>query len=166
MAFGIDDAIAAGLKILDKFVPDPAAKTQAEGELREALLARTMLVVNTPYTYGGNSPDGGFDCSGLIGYVYRGAAGVALPRTTREMNAMRGASVRREALQAGDLLFATVNLSRHLGHKAENALQAANRKFERRFRYVEAELAKQGRTPSQASLDEMEALWQQAKTRV
>lgn len=38
MAFGIDDAIAAGLKILDKFVPDPAAKTQAEGELREALL--------------------------------------------------------------------------------------------------------------------------------
>lgn len=39
MAFGIDDAIGAGLKILDKFVPDPAAKAQAEKELRDSLLA-------------------------------------------------------------------------------------------------------------------------------
>lgn len=38
MAFGIDDAIAAGLKILDKFIPDPAQKSQAEGELRDALI--------------------------------------------------------------------------------------------------------------------------------
>lgn len=65
--------------------------------------------------------------------------------------------------EIGDLLFATVNLSRHLGHKAENALQAANRKFERRFRQVEQIVTASGRTMESATLDEMEAAWQQVK---
>ncbi len=65
--------------------------------------------------------------------------------------------------EIGDLLFATVNLSRHLGHKAENALQAANRKFERRFRQVEQIVTASGRTMETATLDEMEAAWQQVK---
>ncbi|CNF09054.1 nucleoside triphosphate pyrophosphohydrolase [Yersinia nurmii] len=65
--------------------------------------------------------------------------------------------------EIGDLLFATVNLSRHLGHKAENALQAANRKFERRFRQVEQIVTASGRTMEEASLAEMEAAWQQVK---
>jgi ATP diphosphatase len=66
--------------------------------------------------------------------------------------------------EIGDLLFATVNLSRHLGHKAETALQAANRKFERRFRQVEAIIASQGMAMEQASLAQMEAAWQQVKS--
>ncbi|WP_072928957.1 nucleoside triphosphate pyrophosphohydrolase [Nissabacter archeti] len=65
--------------------------------------------------------------------------------------------------EIGDLLFATVNLSRHLGHKAENALQAANRKFARRFRAVETIIRAQGLTPEQATLEQMEAAWQQVK---
>ncbi|QDY42850.1 nucleoside triphosphate pyrophosphohydrolase [Candidatus Pantoea soli] len=65
--------------------------------------------------------------------------------------------------EIGDLLFATVNLSRHLGSKAEIALQKANDKFERRFRQVEAILREQGR--DNATLDEMEAAWQQVKAR-
>jgi ATP diphosphatase len=65
--------------------------------------------------------------------------------------------------EIGDLLFATVNLSRHLGHKAENALQAANRKFARRFRAVENIIHAQGLTPAQATLEQMEAAWQQVK---
>ena len=65
--------------------------------------------------------------------------------------------------EIGDLLFATVNLSRHLGHKAENALQAANRKFERRFRQVEQIVIQSGRTMEGATLEEMEAAWQQVK---
>ncbi|ANI30998.1 nucleoside triphosphate hydrolase [Yersinia entomophaga] len=65
--------------------------------------------------------------------------------------------------EIGDLLFATVNLSRHLGHKAENALQAANRKFERRFRQVEQIVTASGRKMEDASLAEMEAAWQQVK---
>lgn len=65
--------------------------------------------------------------------------------------------------EIGDLLFATVNLSRHLGHNAENALQAANRKFERRFRQVEQIVRSAGRTMENATLDEMEAAWQYVK---
>ncbi|PWW12693.1 nucleoside triphosphate pyrophosphohydrolase [Mangrovibacter plantisponsor] len=65
--------------------------------------------------------------------------------------------------EVGDLLFATVNLSRHLGKKAETALQKANLKFERRFRQVEAIIRQQGLTLEQATLVQMERAWQQVK---
>jgi len=67
--------------------------------------------------------------------------------------------------EIGDLLFATVNLSRHLGSKAETALQKANRKFERRFRQVEHIIAERGLTMSEATLEQMEEAWQQIKQR-
>lgn len=84
----------------------------------EEVLFTALGLVGTPYRYGGNTPDGGFDCSGLINYVYRGAAGVALPRTTREMSSMKGARVGRSALQAGDLLFFATNGGRRVSHAA------------------------------------------------
>ena len=65
--------------------------------------------------------------------------------------------------EIGDLLFATVNLSRHLGTKAEIALQKANIKFERRFRRVEEIIAAGGREMQQATLEQMEEAWQQVK---
>ncbi|AKJ41589.1 nucleoside triphosphate pyrophosphohydrolase [Pragia fontium] len=65
--------------------------------------------------------------------------------------------------ELGDLLFATVNLTRHLGHKAESALQVANRKFERRFRRVEEIVLASGKTLEQASLQEMDMVWHQVK---
>ncbi len=61
--------------------------------------------------------------------------------------------------EIGDLLFATVNLSRHLGYKPEMALQKACQKFETRFRKIEKSLAESGKTTESATLDEMEALW-------
>ncbi|GAB4353156.1 MAG: nucleoside triphosphate pyrophosphohydrolase [Oricola sp.] len=64
----------------------------------------------------------------------------------------------------GDLLFALVNLGRHLDVEPEAALEAANRKFFTRFRYIEKALAARGRNAADATLDEMEALWQEAKT--
>ena len=67
------------------------------------------------------------------------------------------------AEEIGDLLFAVVNLARHLEIDSEGALRAANRKFERRFRKVEAILAAQGKEPAGSTLDEMEAAWVQAK---
>ncbi|MCI0429204.1 MAG: nucleoside triphosphate pyrophosphohydrolase [Rhodospirillales bacterium] len=66
--------------------------------------------------------------------------------------------------EVGDLLFAVVNLARHLEVDPEAALRHANGKFERRFRQVEDQLAAAGRNPADASLDELEALWQRAKT--
>ena len=72
----------------------------------------------------------------------------------------------RTAAQAevGDLLFAVVNLARHLGIDPETALRGSNRKFERRFAAVEQALAARGKTPTQATLTEMEELWTAAKT--
>jgi ATP diphosphatase len=65
--------------------------------------------------------------------------------------------------ELGDILFAVANLARHVAVDPEAALRRSNAKFERRFRHIETELARQGRGPAEASLDEMEALWQAAK---
>ena len=67
------------------------------------------------------------------------------------------------AEEFGDMLFAMANLSRHLKLDPEEALRAANAKFMRRFKAIEAGLQAQGRTPEKASLEDMEALWQEAK---
>lgn len=82
----------------------------------EDVLFRAIGLVGTPYRWGGNTPDSGFDCSGLIGYVYRDAAGVQLPRTTREMSALRAPQVARQQLQSGDLVFFATNGGRQVSH--------------------------------------------------
>lgn len=68
------------------------------------------------------------------------------------------------AEEVGDLLFAVANVARHLKVDPEQAARNANRKFEMRFRYIEAALRETNRSVEEASLEEMEALWQQAKT--
>jgi len=67
--------------------------------------------------------------------------------------------------ELGDVLFAVANLARHCKVDPEAALRGTNDKFERRFRYIEKRLAEQGRKPAGATLEEMETLWQEAKTR-
>ncbi len=74
-----------------------------------------------------------------------------------------GAAPDRLAEEIGDLLFASVNVARHAGADAETALRAANAKFERRFRRIEALLAAEDRTLDDADLEEMDRLWDQAK---
>ena len=71
----------------------------------------------------------------------------------------------RLADELGDVLFAVANLARHCKVDPEAALRATNDKFERRFRHIERRLAENGRKPADATLEEMEALWQEAKTR-
>ena len=82
----------------------------------EDVLIRAIGLVGTPYRYGGNTPDSGFDCSGLIGYVYRDAAGISLPRTTRAMSGMGVPVLARNALQPGDLLFFATAGGRTVSH--------------------------------------------------
>lgn len=65
--------------------------------------------------------------------------------------------------ELGDVLFAVVNLARHLDLDPEKALRRANRKFERRFRYVEQTLENKGISLAEAGLDEMESVWKDAK---
>ena len=65
--------------------------------------------------------------------------------------------------EMGDLLFVVANLARKLGVEPEDALRGANAKFARRFGFIEAELAKDGRTPEQSDLAEMDGLWDAAK---
>jgi uncharacterized protein YabN with tetrapyrrole methylase and pyrophosphatase domain len=65
--------------------------------------------------------------------------------------------------ELGDLLFVCANLARKLDVEPEDALRVANAKFERRFRFIEAALAKDGRAPAQSDLAEMDGLWDAAK---
>lgn len=77
--------------------------------------------------------------------------------------AMASGQAAQVAEEVGDLLFVMVNLARHLQVDAEDALRQANAKFERRFRFIEEALKAQDRTPQEASLEEMDALWDAAK---
>src|SRR3954469_19272395 len=66
--------------------------------------------------------------------------------------------------ELGDLLFAATNIARHMQVEPEAALKLTNRKFRRRFRHIERGLKARGREPGEATIEEMEELWQEAKT--
>ena len=85
-------------------------------------------------------------------------------KITEEIAEFREASDEHKAEEFGDLLFALANVARHLGIDAEAALRGTNEKFTRRFKHIEAELEKRGRTPKNSNLEEMDALWDEAKT--
>jgi cell wall-associated NlpC family hydrolase len=70
-----------------------------------AVLMRAISLVGTPYRYGGNTPDGGFDCSGLVNYVYRDMLDLRLPRTSRDLAAFQGPRIAPGRLTAADLVF-------------------------------------------------------------
>lgn len=72
-------------------------------------------LVGTPYRYGGNTPDSGFDCSGLIGYVYRNQVGTPPPRTVAQLNTW-GTPIDSSELRTGDLVvFGTGRQPSHAG---------------------------------------------------
>lgn len=96
--------------------PQPVIQQPTVSGPAEDVLIRAIGLVGTPYRWGGNTPDGGFDCSGLIGYVYRDAAGVQLPRTTREMSSMPVPRIDRQQLSSGDLVFFATGAGRQVSH--------------------------------------------------
>ncbi|QJQ94713.1 MULTISPECIES: nucleoside triphosphate pyrophosphohydrolase [Halomonadaceae] len=102
-----------------------------------------------------------------VGFDWPDSRGV-IDKIREELAEVEEALARGDQMHAcdevGDLLFAVANLARSLKADPEQCLRRTNAKFERRFRYVEDALAKQGRTPAKASLDEMEAHWQSAKS--
>jgi nucleoside triphosphate diphosphatase len=86
----------------------------------------------------------------------RGVAGSGRPPISQDL---------RERLEGevGDLFFVLVNIARYLSLDPESALKKTNRKFKRRFQWMEEQLRAAGRTPEKASMDELESLWQQSK---
>ena len=76
---------------------DPAAAN--------AVLMRAISLVGTPYLYGGNSPTGGFDCSGLVNYVYRDMLELNLPRSSAALAQFQGPKIAPRQLTAADLVF-------------------------------------------------------------
>jgi cell wall-associated NlpC family hydrolase len=70
-----------------------------------AVLMRAISLVGTPYRYGGNTPEGGFDCSGLVNYVYRDMLDLRLPRSSRDLAAWQGPRIEPQDLATADLVF-------------------------------------------------------------
>jgi uncharacterized protein YabN with tetrapyrrole methylase and pyrophosphatase domain len=86
----------------------------------------------------------------------RGVAGSGGQKAGEELQ-------RRLEDEVGDLLFVVVNIARYLSLDPESALKRTNRKFKRRFQWLEEQLRERGKAPQDASLDELENLWQEAK---
>jgi cell wall-associated NlpC family hydrolase len=112
-----DRALMLASDINRLIVPGARAATPSQAPASgrvQSVLSRAFALLGTPYRWGGTSPDGGFDCSGLVGYVFRNALGVELPRVSRDM-AQTGAAVERSQLNAGDLVFFSTH-SRGVDH--------------------------------------------------
>lgn len=92
-----------------------------------------------------------------------GALAKVREETEEVAAAMKGDTTPELARELGDLLFAVVNLSRKLGVDPERELRATMHRFRARFLHIEQRLAETGRTPSQTDLEEMDALWEEAK---
>ncbi len=90
----------------------PARLTDSQSQ---QVTIRAIGLVGTPYRYGGNTPDGGFDCSGLIGYVYRTQAALNAPRTVASLQGW-GQSIPDDQVRTGDLvLFGRGSAPTHAG---------------------------------------------------
>jgi tetrapyrrole methylase family protein/MazG family protein len=104
--------------------------------------------------------------AGAVGFDWPDAGG-ALHKVREEIDEiageMRGDTTPRLAHEVGDLLFAVVNLARKLGVDPERELRVAGHRFRDRFHHIERRLAERGSSPTRATLEEMDALWEEAK---
>lgn len=92
---------------------EPPSRLSSEQSIDITIYA--MGLIGTPYRYGGNTPDSGFDCSGLIGHVYQSRAGVSTPRTVSRLQDW-GQSVPGNHIRSGDLvLFGQRDVATHAG---------------------------------------------------
>lgn len=84
---------------------DWAIVAPANPAASNAVLMRAISLVGTPYLYGGNTPQTGFDCSGLVNYVYDDMLQLKLPRNSSALAAYQGPRIKPQQLTAGDLVF-------------------------------------------------------------
>jgi len=159
--FGEDEARSSG-EVLRNWEAIKAAERQAKGKRDESLLDsvhRGLPAVMEAFQITTKVSRVGFDWKQAQDCLAK------LDEETAELReAIRdGAGHDRVAEEMGDLLFVAVNVARLAGVDPESALKAANRKFRRRFLHVEHRLAEGGRGPQDATLDEMDGYWDEAK---
>ncbi len=110
--------LAAGCASRPTPPPSPSTPTVRSSPLSDeqsnSIAIHALGLVGTPYRYGGNTPDGGFDCSGLIGYVYRESVGQSTPRTVARM-ASFGQGVPASEMRTGDLVIFGAGTPTHAG---------------------------------------------------
>jgi ATP diphosphatase len=177
-AFGFDDVVNA---ICDKMerrhphvfgdasIADAQAQTVAweEQKRREREAQGGSVLANVPVglpaltranKLGKRAAAVGFDWPDVLGALDKVTEEIAELRA--EIGAGDTAAMEREL---GDLLYSVVNVCRYVKVDPENALRLTNAKFERRFRYIEQRLKEQGSSPQEASLEQMDRLWDEAK---
>nr|WP_232227635.1 C40 family peptidase [Lysobacter daejeonensis] len=99
LAGDLNRLLVPGVGLANRTEADAAESTGVK-----TVLSRALALLGTPYRWGGTTPDG-FDCSGLVGYVFRNALGIELPRVSRDMAKTGRAITDRAQLAAGDLVF-------------------------------------------------------------
>ncbi|MDD5059195.1 MAG: C40 family peptidase [Sideroxydans sp.] len=92
------------LLLLTACASPPVRQQNASDDQINELVMYAMSLSNTPYRYGGNSVNSGFDCSGFVGHVYRHSLGINLPRTSKEISRV-GIPIDKSELRPGDLVF-------------------------------------------------------------
>lgn len=85
-------------------------------QMADDVLLQAMAQIGVPYRWGGSSPQTGFDCSGLIGYVFNNSMNIRLPRSTTEMMRLKAPVIERSRLRSGDILFFATNGGRRVSH--------------------------------------------------
>ena len=95
--------VLGGCSTTPPYRPAPTRAAQLSDEQAHDIAIHALGLVGTPYRYGGNTPDSGFDCSGLIGYVYRNQVGSAPPRTVAQLSSW-GQVTDRSERRTGDLV--------------------------------------------------------------
>lgn len=109
---GCSTAPPAGRAVLPSAAPvlalsapiNRAVPSRLSAEMADDIAIHALGLVGTPYRYGGNTPHSGFDCSGLIGYVYRARVSVAPPRTVAQLSAW-GQMIPSDIVRTGDLVI-------------------------------------------------------------
>lgn len=123
----VQQAVVVPEKVL---VPEPEpVMVEVEISPQEEALSQALDQLGARYRYGGKSPEGGFDCSGLVHYAYQNTLSVDLPRSSKAMSRMDLPDVKRADLQPGDLVFFRIGGQiSHVGmYKGDGEFLHANR---------------------------------------
>ncbi len=150
------DDTARGVKPAKTFWEDAKAKEKDAGKGVLADVPLALPALTRAVKLQDKAAKVGFDWP-AISYVHE--------KVAEEIAEFHEAEHKDKAAEFGDILFALSNVARHMGIDPEAAVRMANDKFVRRFAYIEAELEKRGKKPSDSDLEEMDGLWDESKAK-